>query len=120
MTRARGLGINPPQGPGEATIAPRPDGQFDVFQEMISRLPPQLIPSTTRSAWCQDHPSAGSISGSESQVCGSSQGRLTSPEVLGGVSSYAPDVNNATRRESAVDGCIAPGRPSSTITEAPW
>ncbi|MCX4963136.1 hypothetical protein [Streptomyces virginiae] len=25
------LNINPPQGPGEATIAPRPDGQFDVF-----------------------------------------------------------------------------------------
>lgn len=25
------LNINPPQGPGEASIAPRPDGQFDVF-----------------------------------------------------------------------------------------
>ncbi|MFJ4669616.1 hypothetical protein [Kitasatospora purpeofusca] len=25
------LNINPPQGAGEASIAPRPDGQFDVF-----------------------------------------------------------------------------------------
>ncbi|MFB8239870.1 hypothetical protein ACFC58_25300 [Kitasatospora purpeofusca] len=25
------LNLNPAQGPGEASVAPRPDGQFDVF-----------------------------------------------------------------------------------------
>ena len=105
--------------PSPASVGGRGTRSAAISQRRISRLPPQVRPSTTRRRACQRQPSPGSIGGSPRAGRVAPVARLVAP-LAGGVRSYQPEPKRAARSESSVSGCGAPARPRCTITDPPW